>query len=91
METAVDELVRHHKIGGLVFFFSDPTAEQTECARRPASERINVGAKIQLRGQNAVPTPMPSEERNLRPSSSPNTNGPMASPMESPRAPHAHS
>src|ERR1017187_6273060 len=66
MERAVDELVGHHKIGGLVLFLQRPNGRSRKNSLdAELLHRINVGAKIQLRRQNAVSAPMPRQKRNL--------------------------
>ncbi len=67
-ESPVDELVGHHKIGGLVLFLQRAHGGNREDAlHAELLECINVGAEVQFRGQDAVPAPMPRKKRYLAP------------------------
>ncbi len=81
MKRAVDELVWHHEIGWLVLFLQRANGrDRDNSLDAEFLERINVGAKVQLGRQNAVPASMPRQKGNLRPSNSPRTNASDGSP-----------
>ena len=68
MEGAVDELVGHHKVGGLVLFLQRADGRNGEDAlHAQLLEGVDVGAEVQLRGQNAMPAPMPRQKGHLAP------------------------
>jgi hypothetical protein len=63
-EGSVNELVGHHKVGGLVLFLQRAHGRNRENAlHAELLECVNVGAEVQLRGQNAMPASMPSKKR----------------------------
>ena len=66
MKGAVDELVGHHKIGGLVLFLERSDGRDREDALdAQLLEGVNVGAEVQLRGKDAMAAPMPRKKSHL--------------------------
>jgi hypothetical protein len=66
MKGAVDELVGNHKVGGLVLFLQRADGRDGENALdAELLECVDVGAEVQLRGQNAMAAPMPRQKRHL--------------------------
>ena len=63
MKGAVDELVGNHEVGGLVLFLQRADGGDGEDALDAKFfEGVDIGAEVQLRGQNAVAAAMAREE-----------------------------
>ena len=66
MKGAVDELVGDHEVGGLVLFLERADGGDGEDALdAELLEGVDVGAEVQLRGQNAVAAAVAGEEGDL--------------------------
>ena len=66
MKGAVDELVGHHKVGGLVLFLQRAdSGDRKNALHAEFLEGVDVGAEVQLRGQNAMAAAVARQERDL--------------------------
>ncbi len=68
MKGPVDKLIGNHKIRRLVLFLERADGRNRQ---NPLDAQffhgIDIGAEVQLRGQDAVPSPMPGKKRHLAP------------------------
>ena len=66
MEGAVDELVGHDEIGGLVLFLERAHGrDRKDALDAELFEGVDVGAEVQLRGQNAMAAAVAREKGHL--------------------------
>ncbi len=66
MEGAIDELVGHDEVGGLVLFFERADGGDREDALDAEFlEGVDVGAEVQFRRKNAMPAAVARQESNL--------------------------
>ena len=68
MKCAVDELIGNHKIRRLVLFLERADGRNRQ---NPLDSQffhgIDIGPEVQLRGQDAMPAPMPRKKRDATP------------------------
>ena len=68
MDGAIDELVRDHKVGGLVLFLERANRrERQDALHAQVFHAVNVGAKVDFRRQDAVSAAMARKKRHLAP------------------------
>ena len=66
MASAIEELIGDHEIEWLVLFFQrSDRGDRKDAFDAELLETVNVGAEIQLRGKNAMPTAMARQKRNF--------------------------